>query len=282
MHLLRLFSALILVFEIPLTIYPWIAGAVPNNSNQGGPTPVNCNITMKLTGIYVCSLISNASFILHSGTYCINAAIRPGKCGSSQFLACSLNGIRVRNTPSNWRLTQAVNCDLRAVQGGANGDYWQLAVQGNSQCDVMCLYDPTQNSKTGMVHCTQSGMQYTCKEMTVDPVDLRKVEANDTVDVDSLQFMALRQLTTDKDVHNEEWMCYLTGMTTKYPQSRGSSQVGYCKIYVDGHRWALGGWSGSGSAGKIPMSCRGHCTRTVEGEKFYVAGLQMGLSLVNV
>jgi hypothetical protein len=90
---------------------------------------------------------------------------------------------------------------------------------------------------------------------------LRIVEANNTVDLNSLQFMAPRQLAAKG---NEQWMCYLTAMTTKYPQSEGASRVGYCKMYVDSHRWALGGWSES----HMHMSCSGYCTKaTPEGKK---------------
>lgn len=74
--------------------------------------------------------------------------------------------------------------------------------------------------------------------------------------------MAPRQLAAKG---NEQWMCYLTAMTTKYPQSEGASRVGYCKMYVDSHRWALGGWSES----HMHMSCSGYCTKaTPEGSTF--------------
>jgi hypothetical protein len=76
------------------------------------------------------------------GTYCINADTHPGQRGNSLFLACSLRGIHVFTSLK--LQPPAIHCSLHAVQRGLK--YWKLKVTtSSSQCDIMCLFDPSQN-----------------------------------------------------------------------------------------------------------------------------------------
>ena len=84
-------------------------------------------------------------------------------------------------------------------------------------------------------------------------------EANNTVDMASLQYMVPRQQGIGPEADSRCWVCLVSGMSTTVFQNI-VRKAGFCKLYVDETRWALGGWSGETYKGDvISTSCQGYC-----------------------